>query len=419
MLFRETRETEDDIRRMFCEAIERMKNMITLKKKSGPGKFAIPCTRILGGIVRDLEVHIGNVLVPVDFHVLDIKLNWNSSMLFGRAFLSTVGAVCNMQTNQLCLTLIDPMFTTIIFHATSIDSSNKKSIDIPKEESIDSSPGDWENDYYNPTLAAHTRDTIHTEEYDEDYEEERAIEYKAILDEEDRILHHSSWKRNAPSIDRTVSTSIDTHPYQTSRQRASTDIAYYPSIVTRVDRPREGDYSIGSWADDHHHESYAVETAIHEPGAYNLFMQQCNSPAHQQMVTNEIINIAGGVADRLKKKSQQHTRLSINVDVPSSIDRLLKFGKRAYDSARRFHWEEKDEYRVYKDDQGHAIDVDRHIIGVSKDDIISLLERASRDEHSYLCLPEHTRLFTQTKLVPEIYTKNEINEMFYGVCGAQ
>ena len=28
-----------------------------------------------GGIIRDLEVQIGNALVPVDFHVLDIKLN--------------------------------------------------------------------------------------------------------------------------------------------------------------------------------------------------------------------------------------------------------------------------------------------------------------------------------------------------------
>ncbi|KAF3565459.1 hypothetical protein DY000_02015983 [Brassica cretica] len=48
-----------------------------------------------------------------------------------------------------------------------------------------------------------------------------------------------------------------------------------------------------------------------------------------------------------------------------------------------------------------------------------LLERASRDEPSYICLPEHASSFTQTKLVPEIYTKDEINEMFYGVCGAQ
>ncbi|KAG5410664.1 hypothetical protein IGI04_006983 [Brassica rapa subsp. trilocularis] len=34
------------------------------------------------------------------------------------------------------------------------------------------------------------------------------------------------------------------------------------------------------------------------------------------------------------------------------------------------------------------------------------------DEHSYICLPEHARSFTQTKLVPEIYTKDEINEIF-------
>ena len=63
----------------------------------------------LGGIVKNLEVQIGNSLVPVDFHVLDIKLDWNSSLLLGRAFMAIVGAVCNMQTNQLCLTLTNPI----------------------------------------------------------------------------------------------------------------------------------------------------------------------------------------------------------------------------------------------------------------------------------------------------------------------
>ncbi|KAF2578355.1 hypothetical protein F2Q68_00005063 [Brassica cretica] len=140
---------------MFCEAREKMRKRITLKKKSDPGQFSKPYTvkgiefphalcdtgasvsilprvmadqlglqvelgskelftfvdcsqRNSGEIMRDLEVQIGNALVLVDFHVLDIKLNWNSSLLLGRAFLSTVGAVCNLQTNQLCLTLIDP-----------------------------------------------------------------------------------------------------------------------------------------------------------------------------------------------------------------------------------------------------------------------------------------------------------------------
>ena len=42
MFFRETKETEEDIRRMFHHVRERMKLRITLKKKSDPGKFAIP-----------------------------------------------------------------------------------------------------------------------------------------------------------------------------------------------------------------------------------------------------------------------------------------------------------------------------------------------------------------------------------------
>ncbi|KAF3538255.1 hypothetical protein F2Q69_00021714 [Brassica cretica] len=458
MFFRETWENKEDIRRMFCEAREKMKKMITLKKKNDHGHFAIPCTvkgiefRSSGGIVRDLEVQIGNALVPVDFHVLDIKLNWNSSLLLRRAFLSTVGAVCNLQTNQLCLTLIDPLVNynlipvkkpytssrriddpeliaachcgaeyeteysaSIETHtSTSIDSARQKSTDTLKKESVDSSPNDWENDYYNPTMAAHTKDTMHTE-------------------------------------------------YQ---KRASTDIAYFPSIDTGVDRVREGDYSIGSWADDHHHESYAVETTIHEPGADEL---------HEGFTYEELLNMqrrdeadqqrseATGEKTRLSHPIDRANHPSIDNNLPPSIDIRLKpkstvsenpkfdnqyltqdefgifrdpdgsarpidrralrpeFGRRAFDlfGTRKFYWEEKDEYGVYRDDHGYARDMDGHIISVSRDDIKKLMERASRDEHNYICHPKHASLFTQTKLAPEIYNKDEINEMFYGVCGAQ
>ncbi|KAF2556227.1 hypothetical protein F2Q68_00015613 [Brassica cretica] len=148
--------------------------------------------------------------------------------------------------------------------ATSIDSAHQKSINILQEEWVDSSPGDWENYYYNPTMAAHTRDTMHTEEYDEDYEEEQAIE------------------NISTSIDRNSSTSIDAHLHQTSRKRASADIAYYPSIDTNVECAREGDYSIGSWADDRYHESYAVETAVRDPGADEL---------HEGFTYEELLNM--------------------------------------------------------------------------------------------------------------------------------
>ena len=131
-----------------------MRQRIKLKKKSDPGKFVVPCLiggidypsalcgtcssvsilpkvmvdhldlkiehsedlftfvdcfqRNSGEIIRNLEVQIVSALVPVDFHVMDINLNWNSSLLLGRAFMAIVGAVCDMQTNKVCLTLIDP-----------------------------------------------------------------------------------------------------------------------------------------------------------------------------------------------------------------------------------------------------------------------------------------------------------------------
>lgn len=41
MFFRETKETEKDIRRIFHQVREKMRQKITLKKKSDPGKFVL------------------------------------------------------------------------------------------------------------------------------------------------------------------------------------------------------------------------------------------------------------------------------------------------------------------------------------------------------------------------------------------
>ncbi|KAF2570171.1 hypothetical protein F2Q70_00004159 [Brassica cretica] len=564
---RETREKEEDIRRMLCEARKKMRMRITLKKKSDPGQFAIPCTvkgiefphalcdtgesRNSGGIVRDLEVQIGNALVPIYFHVLEFKLNWNSSLLLGRAFLSTVGALCNLQTNQLCLTLIDPnahydpipvktpqtisrrindsgiiaachceaeyeteYSASIESHtATSIDNGHPKSTDIPPKESVDSCPDDWEKDYYNPTIAAYTRQHMHTEEYDKHYEEERATEYKAILDEEDKLLHHSSWKRNAPSIDMTSWPSTDTQPHQRYRKRASTDTAYYKSINTEVSCTRKR-LLIGSWADEHHHESFAVEIPTYAPGADKLqdsftdekllnmqkhdetnqiqtksawertrFSHLIDSAIRPSIDTHHLQSIDNNnatsidnrpipkttVSEKDKFNNQyltpdefgifrdpdgyvkaidghtlhvsredianilQTTNGADNLFMHQSSSSEPKATKEFYDTAdsqncrraydlygnRKFYWEEKDEYGVYRDDQGQARDLDGRTIPVHNKEIRRLLERASRDEPAYICLPEHASAFTKTKLVPEIYIKNEINEMFYGVCGEQ
>ncbi|KAF2565784.1 hypothetical protein F2Q68_00025125 [Brassica cretica] len=350
--------------------------------------------------------------------------------------------------------------------ATSIDSAQQKSTDAAGEESVDSSQREWENDYYNPTMAAHT------EEYDEDYEEERAIEQRSIIDEEDReqrsivdeedrLFHHSSWKKKSPSIDRNCTlnfinqtafehrpTSLTTHRSTLTSTLPETeitqlevgkmititrathhpiDIAIPPSIdtnpstsidinhTTSIDsrlKPKttvsEKDKSdnqyltpdeFGIFRDPHGyvkandgHTLYVSREDIADilqtaNGAYNLFMQQHNFSEHQQKVTKEFYDTAGGIDKSFKQ--------------------------------RKFYWEEKDEYGIYRDDQGYARDVDGHTIRVHNKDIRRLLERASRDNPNYFCLPEHASSFTQTKLVPEIYTNDEINEMFYGVCGEQ
>ncbi|KAF3547874.1 hypothetical protein DY000_02007222 [Brassica cretica] len=105
-----------------------------------------------------------------------------------------------------------------------------------------------------------------------------------------------------------------------------------------------------------------------------------------------MITITKAMQLKLQFMSQEQTisscnnatvmRISRGLQISSMTQLTFRIWKKTYDrdGTRRFHWEEKDEYGVHRDDQGHARD---------------------------------------TKLVPEFYTKDEISEMFYGVCGAQ
>ncbi|KAF3577486.1 hypothetical protein DY000_02031622 [Brassica cretica] len=149
-------------------------------------------------------------------------------------------------------------------------------------------------------------------------------------------------------------------------------------------------------------------------GADNLFMHQCS----KQKTTKEFNDTAGGMENSFNQRSRHITHPPINTDVPT-IARQPEFSRRAYDlyGNRKFYWEEKDEYGVYRDDREFARDLEGRTIPVHTKCIKRLLERASRDETAYICLPEHASSFTQTKLAAEIYTKDEINEMFYGICG--
>ncbi|KAF3595945.1 hypothetical protein DY000_02023571 [Brassica cretica] len=172
---------------------EKMRKRITLKKKSDPGKSAIPCTvkgiefphalcetgasvSILPRVMAD---HLGLQVEPSkeSFTFVDCSQRCSGGIVRDLE-VQIVGAVCNLQTNQLCLTLIDPhvhynpipvkkpqtssrrindpgIIAACHFEyetdysasidtntVSSIDTTQKKSNDVPKEESVDSSQGE-------------------------------------------------------------------------------------------------------------------------------------------------------------------------------------------------------------------------------------------------------------------------------------
>ncbi|KAF3537006.1 hypothetical protein F2Q69_00023040 [Brassica cretica] len=59
------------------------------------------------GMIKNVKVEIGECIIPVDFHAMDIKSGKTSPLLFVRAFMATVGAVCDLKRNKLCLTNVD------------------------------------------------------------------------------------------------------------------------------------------------------------------------------------------------------------------------------------------------------------------------------------------------------------------------
>ncbi|KAF3517846.1 hypothetical protein DY000_02060179 [Brassica cretica] len=346
MLFRETKETEEDIRRMFHHVREMMKLRITLKKKSDPGKFAIPC------VVKGIE--------------------------FPHALCDT-GASVNILPKVMADQL-DQFYPDFAFQ-----QPNKKGRD-------DNSIGSWADSGFHESFEVETvipsSNEDPTEEYDEDYWKERAIE---IAMQDERYSRHSFNNTSPPSIDRVYSASVDTHPYPEKQSYASIDTTPGTSIDIKVAafEKEKGNIPIPS----------------RDPDGHTRAMDGIILQVSREDIAN-ILQLANGPD---------------NLAPSPSIDRRYECGRRAYEiyGARKFRWEQKDEYGVYRDESGYGRSVAGEMIPVTKDNIRKILERASLFEGSHICLPEHATSFTPAKVAPEIYTKDEINEMVTGICGAQ
>ncbi|KAF2620887.1 hypothetical protein F2Q68_00039924 [Brassica cretica] len=407
---------------MFHHVRERMKLRITLKKKSDPGKFAIPC--VVKGIefphaLCDTGASHGNDLGYIAACHCGAGYETEYSELIDTHTVSSIDSNESPTTDERYPTSLNGKQP--VDHFTSTDECYPDfAFQQPNNRGRDDySIGSWADSGFHESFAVENvildPNENPTEEYDEDYWKERAIE---IAMQDDRYPCHSFNNTSPSSIDEFYSASVDSHPHPAKRSFASIDATYGTSIDIKAAtfEKEKGNIPIPSIglpipmdSDGH---AGAIDGRILQVsrediadilqvanGPDNLFMQQRNIPDNNLAVPDE-----NPRANTTGIGSHQSCRpvgqASIDKVASTSLDRKIEYG-------------------VYRDESGYARSVAGEMIHVTKDNIRKILERASLFEESHICLPEHATSFTPTRLAPEIYTKDEINEMVIGICGAQ
>ncbi|XP_025640214.1 uncharacterized protein [Arachis hypogaea] len=71
------------------------------------------------GVVEDLLLKVGEFIFPVDFVVLDMEEESNASIILGRPFLATAGAIINVQKGDLVLRLHEEKMVFNVFKGMS------------------------------------------------------------------------------------------------------------------------------------------------------------------------------------------------------------------------------------------------------------------------------------------------------------
>ncbi|XP_016168603.1 uncharacterized protein LOC107611161 [Arachis ipaensis] len=71
------------------------------------------------GVVEDLLVKVGEFIFPADFIVLDMEEEANTSIILGRLFLTTAGAIIDVQKGELVLRLHEEKMVFNVFKAMS------------------------------------------------------------------------------------------------------------------------------------------------------------------------------------------------------------------------------------------------------------------------------------------------------------
>ncbi|KAF3538575.1 hypothetical protein F2Q69_00021584 [Brassica cretica] len=247
--------------------------------------------------------------------------------------------------------------------SASIDTTPGTSIDIKAAASEEEKgnipiPNRFTNTYIRSFAPRSTSHETEAEKMNAQTHQSEGTSRRSI-----RSKNPNSADKRLPSIDTSVSTSIDSHSKpKLSLSTKNMSIDYDFLLPDEFDTFRDQDghaRAMDGRILQVSRENIADIVQLAN-GVDNLFTQ------HPIQQTNYSRRISIGYNNR-----NWVTPMSLDKAPLPSIDRRYKCGRRAYDSygAKKFRWEQKDEYGVYRDESGHARSATSDMIPVTKDDI--------------------------------------------------
>ena len=273
--------------------------------------------------------------------------------------------------------------------SVSIDTIPGTSIDIKaaaseKEKGNIPIPNRFTNTYIRSFAPKSTSHEIEAEKINGPIHQSEGTSRRSI-----RSKIPNSADKRLPSIDTTVSTSIDSHskPFLfLSTKNMSIDYDFLTPDELGIFRDSDGQArSIDGRILQVSREDIADILQLAN-GLDNLFMQQRSIPDNIPAVSDEYPSAdtteigshqscrpvgQASIDEAASASFDRVTPKSTDKSPSTSIDRRLEFGQPAYDKyrARKLKWEQKDEYGVYSDECGFARSIAGEMIPVTKDNI--------------------------------------------------
>ena len=239
--------------------------------------------------------------------------------------------VCDMQTNKLCLTLIDP---TVYYDPVRVVKQQTGYMEI--------------GDNFGFIAACHS-----------DHEDDEESEYATSFDS------HAQQSSDSSPANETFILPEHCYPNLAVNTTPQTVIDYHYGDTISI----QDYYSIGSWANNSYHESYAVDTTLHE-----MRSNEYDEDYHKE----KMIEFHGLVMDDEEVLHTSHAvknETSIGRNTKPSIDvhQTVESKENVNDNID-YGSLTPDEFDIFRDLEGQARAMDGRILNISKEDIADIID---------------------------------------------